>query len=305
LAALVHEAPAAGPRLVLTAGVHGDEWVGPTALLKLDGWLGQALLAGSVTLYPTVNLSGLRASLREVEEDGADLNRAFPGTSATVSGRLAEALFTDLVRRQPEVLIDLHSDAVWSVPYALVDRAVCLPPDRRGGLERRMQELAAVSGLLTLRDYPDLDYRRSRLDRSLTGAAVNRLEIPALTLEIGPRRGHHPPSVVLAVAVVKRLLAHLGMVAPSAHGEEASFPPQPGVWRRGVGGRVRRGGLLEPLLPPGSVFQPGVLLARVWGPDGSLADEVRSDGSGLLVAWLDRAWVEAGQAVCTVGLAEG
>ena len=101
---------APGRTLVVTAGVHGCEYVGVQALRRLAVELDPAELSGNVILLPLANPTGFYAGAKQVvPEDGVNLNRAFPGDPAgTLSARLAYALETALYQAA-DFLADLHS----------------------------------------------------------------------------------------------------------------------------------------------------------------------------------------------------
>ena len=101
---------APGKTLVVTAGVHGCEYVGIQALRRLAADLDPARLSGNVILLPLANPSAFYAGAKQVvPEDGVNLNRAFPGNSAgPLSARLAFALETALY---PEAICWLISTA--------------------------------------------------------------------------------------------------------------------------------------------------------------------------------------------------
>lgn len=74
---------ALGKTLVVTAGVHGCEYVGVQALRRLAAELDPAELSGNVIFLPLANPTGFYAGAkRVVPEDGVNLNRAFPGDPA-------------------------------------------------------------------------------------------------------------------------------------------------------------------------------------------------------------------------------
>ena len=69
-----------GKTLVVTAGVHGCEYVGILALQKLVETLDCATLYGQVILLPLVNPKGFFAGVKQLNPaDGKNLNREFPG----------------------------------------------------------------------------------------------------------------------------------------------------------------------------------------------------------------------------------
>ena len=301
-----HEAAADGPTVVVTANVHGDESTGVAAVHALDAWLGQHLEAGVAHLYPSVNPSGLAANTRRVPEGDHDLNRCFPGRQrGTAAERLAHAVWNDLLDREPDALVDLHTDALNAIPYAIVDRPVALSGAERRALDRRLQQLASATGLTVLREYPDSLYVRFGLDRSLAGAVVNALQVPAVTIEWGPRRTVDPSAAEGMRSAVVGVLAHLGAVAASEAPHATRVVPSSGHWRRATTPRTRREGLFVPQRPPGEPFETGAVLGTVRDLAGTVLEEIRATDPGVVVSWVDGAWVEAGQVTGTLGVREG
>jgi predicted deacylase len=99
-----------GPRLLIVAGVHGDEWEPMAALQQLQREIGADDLGGWLTLIPVVNEAAYRLGQR-VGEDGIDLARVCPGRpdgSATerIAFELAELM------RDADYFIDLHTGGV-------------------------------------------------------------------------------------------------------------------------------------------------------------------------------------------------
>ena len=184
-----------------------------------------------------------------------------------------------------------------SVPYVIKDRPVRLGPAARRAMEKRLDALAAASGVLVLEEYPDELYIRFRLDRSLAGAVVNELRVPALTLEIGPRRAVDPRAVALTVDAVLRILAAEGMVSEGPPAEASTYVRM----RRNSAPRVRRPGVFVPSLAPGESFAPGDVLGVIRGLDGEARDAVTAQWQGVVVSWSEGAWLDAGAVPGTLG----
>ncbi|MGB0580223.1 MAG: succinylglutamate desuccinylase/aspartoacylase family protein [Limisphaerales bacterium] len=100
--------PESGPHLLITAGVHGDEYVPMQAVRELIIILEQEeLLRGSVTLVPVANESAFSLG-RRCGEDGLDLARTCPGKpDGSVTEQVAYAL-TELIN-EADYFVDLHS----------------------------------------------------------------------------------------------------------------------------------------------------------------------------------------------------
>lgn len=69
----------AGPRVLLTAGNHGDEYEGQVMLMKLMRTLRTEEVQGQIIIMPAVNAPAAYAGRRVSPLDGGNLNRLFPG----------------------------------------------------------------------------------------------------------------------------------------------------------------------------------------------------------------------------------
>jgi murein peptide amidase A len=100
------ELPGNGPRVYLSAGIHGDEPAGPLALLELLRTGFFATADCHWWLCPALNPSGLSAATRE-NASGVDLNRDYwlRGTPEII----AHALWLDALAI-PDLFISLHED---------------------------------------------------------------------------------------------------------------------------------------------------------------------------------------------------
>ena len=68
-----------GKRLIVTAGVHGCEYIGILAVSRLIQELDPRQMKGEVVFLPIANEGGFYKEIKQlVPEDGVNLNRAFP-----------------------------------------------------------------------------------------------------------------------------------------------------------------------------------------------------------------------------------
>src|SRR5581483_9160476 len=114
-----------GPRVLLSAGNHGDEYEGQVALTKLAQQLRPDAVSGQVIIVPMLNFPAAAAGMRTSPIDEGNLNRVFPGDP---DGRPTWMIahFTESVL-MPEVdyAIDLHSggSSLTYVPGTLARRS--------------------------------------------------------------------------------------------------------------------------------------------------------------------------------------
>jgi predicted deacylase len=288
-------APEPGPRVVVTANLHGDEVTGLAAAFELLDSLPGTLLRGSVLLLPSLNPEGLVARTRTLPGDSLDPNRAFPGDpTGSPAERRAATIWAAIQAWAPDALLDLHADSANALPYALLDRGIALQGAEREGLEARSLALARGSGLVVVRDLPDEAYRRAGFARSLSGAALNVLGIPSLTLELGPRRTLDGNAAGSMSDAVRGALGALGMIALAAR-----TPPLGGVWQRVNGPAAPRTGLLVPEIAPGVACGAGRRIGSVRGLEGEPGVPVLAPRDGVVLAWAEHPWVTERSAVCT------
>lgn len=99
----------AGPTVLFTGGVHGDEYEGPIAISRLARSLDAAAIQGRVIMIPALNIPAVMNDTRLSPVDNRDMNRCFPGNPrGTFSEMLAH--FVDAVLLpHVDISVDLHT----------------------------------------------------------------------------------------------------------------------------------------------------------------------------------------------------
>lgn len=287
-----------GPIAVVTANLHGDEATGVAVVHALLARLPSTLERGRVVLYPSLNPAGLAQGSRGLPGEEQDPNRVFPGdpSGKTVS-RHAYAIWTDLMIRRPDLLVDLHTDSDGAVPYALSDRVV------RGAaaLEDRCFAMAEASGLFALREYPVDEFLRYHLEQSLAGAMANTAGVPAVTLEVGPRRWISGDAVQIALDAALGVLSAVGLTRCPAPVRAERLP---GRWRRATAPRSRGAGVLVPVVRPGDQVASGGPIAELRRLDGELIERLVAPEDCVVLALPQRAWTTPAMVVGTLAVLE-
>ena len=98
-----------GAKLALTAGVHGCEYSGIEAVIRIFNLFDPKELRGAIIAVPAVNTLAFQSRTPYVcPVDGVNLNRVFPGDpDGSISYKIAHALFQNVVKKA-DFLIDLH-----------------------------------------------------------------------------------------------------------------------------------------------------------------------------------------------------
>ncbi len=100
------------PRVLFTAGVHGDEFEGVRALTRICHELDAAELSGTAVIVPLLNPPAYNGAWRSSPIDAQNLNRLFPGNpDGSFSERLAFQV-THYLLPGADLLVDFHTGGV-------------------------------------------------------------------------------------------------------------------------------------------------------------------------------------------------
>ena len=100
-----------GPKLWLSAAIHGDEINGVEIIARVLGQINPQKLRGTIIAVSIVNVFGFIEQSRYLP-DRRDLNRSFPGSeNGSLASQLANLFMREIVERSTHG-IDLHTAAV-------------------------------------------------------------------------------------------------------------------------------------------------------------------------------------------------
>jgi hypothetical protein len=234
LAAIVVHGRKPGPRLWVSAGIHGDELLGIYIVRGVLQVVDPEDLRGTLVAVPIVNAFGLLQQTRYLP-DRRDLNRSFPGSKkGSLASRLARIFMNDIVGRCTHG-VDLHTAAIHRDNL----------PQIRANLDdpatRRMAQAFAA---------PIMIHANIR-DGSLRQAATMR-GIPTLLYEAGEALRYDRNAGRRGVDGVLRVMKAIGMydgpVAPATPPLESrdstwARAPRSGfmIYDVDLGDRVRKG----------------------------------------------------------------
>ena len=197
------------PRIVIVAGVHGDELVGPHTLVELAQELSPCELQGTVVLVPSANPLAFAAGRRRAPGDDLDLNRIFPGRNGgSATERIANSLVKHVIGAA-DLVIDLHSAGCEGnlLPLSGFREA-------HDDCARRSALAAAAFGL----DH----YWMMRWAPGTLSTWANEQGIPAVGCEVGGRGTATREQIDRYKDGIRRCLRHLGMLNPPL---EVAMPP--------------------------------------------------------------------------------
>jgi predicted deacylase len=262
-----------GPHLLITGGVHGDEFEPMVAIRRLMTLSELQAIRGRLTLVPVVNEAALARGSR-VAEDGLDLARTCPGRAdGSVTERTAHALAEQI--RAADYFIDLHTGglalSIWPlVGYMLHPRADVLAKQRAMA---RAFNLPVVWGT-----DPSLEGRSLSVARDAN--------VPAIYAEYLGGGCLSEAGVQAYVAGCLNVMGSLGMldrVQPASDVEFEIEDPRPNS------GHLQRhhpspgDGCFEPAVQLGQLVAAGDLVGRLVDPLGRGPRDIRAEQAGRVL----------------------
>lgn len=267
-----------GPRLWLSAAIHGDELNGVEIVRRVLRETDPRRLAGTIVGVPIVNVFGFLSESRYLP-DRRDLNRSFPGSvRGSLASRLAALFMSEVVERCTHG-IDLHTGS---------DGRANLPQVRADLDDAETARLAVAFGAPVMID--------ARLrDGSLREAATRRGS-RVLLYEAGEAARFDRESIRFGVDGVRRVLSELGMTAgPGPRGEVQPLRATATHWIRARGSGIL---VLETRL--GARVAVGDSLGTLSDALQRRSAEVRSTHAGLIIGITTNPLVHRGDAVANL-----
>lgn len=199
------------PRVLLIAGVHGDEYESVAALQDFVKEIEPRDLKGTVIVVPVSNPQAFYSGTRRNPVDMGDLNRSFPGTpDGTMSERLAYLIFQNLVLGSAAVL-SMHcwSKEATVVPYVEYSAA-------QNTASRESASIAAALGVEFMHPYV--------WHPGLLVAAATHHGIPSVEPEVGGMGTVTAAGQKAYRNIVYRFLQHFGLLAADEYKIDSPCP---------------------------------------------------------------------------------
>jgi predicted deacylase len=274
------------PHVLITGGVHGDEFEPMAAARQLIDYLKPGDVSGRLTVVPVVNEPAFRRGQRTAE-DGLDLARTCPGRpDGSVTERIAHAL-SELIR-SADYYIDLHTGGTRLRVLPLT--GYTLHRDRK--VLQAQRRMARMFGLPVIWGTdPNLEGRSLSVARDA--------KVPAIYAEYHGGGGCDPKGVSAYFHGCLNVLADLGMIDY----ENLAPPPKQRVVedRRRNAGHMQIQhpapceGFFEPAVELGQRVRKGQAFGTIVDPLGERRETVRAAHAGLVLVLHTFARVDAGE----------
>jgi predicted deacylase len=194
-----------GPTILLTGGVHGDEFEGPVALMRLVQRLSLDDINGRIIIIPALNAAAVQASSRVSPLDQLNLNRAFPGDADGSPTQMIAHFVETVLLPECDTVIDLHAGGKAAI------FAPCVLAEIDSKSPQGEENLALAKAFAA----PYLWVVSEKNDNRSLNAAAARQQVSMIAAELGGGGNCDPIMTDFTEKAVMRCLSHLGITAPS------------------------------------------------------------------------------------------
>lgn len=263
-----------GPRLFISAAIHGDEINGVEIIRRLLRLPSLKNLRGTLLAIPIVNVYGFVSRSRYLP-DRRDLNRSFPGSErGSMAARLAELFLKEIVDKC-NYGIDLHTAAVHRDNL----------PQIRANLDD--EDTARIAHAFHVPVLLNSNIR----DGSLRQVAAER-GIPVLLYEAGEALRFDEHSIRAGVKGIVAVMRELGMLPATSRARKRS---EPLVARASTWVRAGGSGILRVTAALGTRVRKGDTIGVISDPFGQQELEVSATVAGIVIGRTNLPLVNEGE----------
>lgn len=266
-----------GPVVLLSAGLHGDEFNGVETVRQIIRKKINRPKAGTIICIPLVNVFGFVNQSREFP-DGRDLNRVFPGSA---NGSLASQFAYNLMEHiipKVDYVVDFHAGGRSRFNVSQIR------------IEENQPELEALAAAF---QSPFLLYSKN-IEGSFR-ESCDKLGKKYLLFEGGKSLDINSGIVDQAIEGTIRLLAHLEMLHEKFEPNPVENPMiyiEDSTWLR-----ADVSGLFQSISSPGTYVEAEQTIAWITDPYGSMEIPVLAPNSGYIINENQGAIVFQGDAI--------
>ena len=269
-----------GPRVFMTAAIHGDELNGVKVLQEVAARYTPSQIHGTLVLVHVVNVPGYHAQQRYLPIYDQDLNRSFPGKEGSnTAERMAYQVYHRFLA-PCDLGLDFHTSTRNRTTMYHVRADVGNPEADR--LATAFGANVVLSG---------------EGDQASLRAVATRNGIPTITVEMGKAHRFQPGLIDRAIAGIESVLAEYDVYPAGTVTEPA--------WRKVMGPeeekrwlRADTGGLVDMKWGPSPLVHEGETICTITDHFKTEEHVVEAPFTGLIVGVLENPVALPGHPLC-------
>ncbi|MBI2993001.1 MAG: succinylglutamate desuccinylase/aspartoacylase family protein [Gammaproteobacteria bacterium] len=265
-----------GPRMFLSAALHGDEINGVEIIRRIMHEKALNRLRGTLIAVPVVNIYGFISKSRYLP-DRRDLNRSFPGSEeGSTAARMANLFLTEIAAKCTHG-IDLHTGAI---------HRENLPQVRAWLDDADTERMARAFSLPVI-------LNTGIVDGSLR-QAVEKMGLTVIVYEAGEALRFDEVAIRAGVNGVISVMRAIGMLPPVKR-QRRRRKPLVAISSTWV--RAPQSGILRASKPLGAQVRKGERLGVVSDPFGDNEKAVKASAEGIIIGRTTIPLVNEGEAL--------
>ena len=271
-----------GPTVLVTAAIHGGEYVGTAAAMQLALTTDLATLRGQLVIAPIASMTAYaKRAIYIAPPDNKNLNRCFPGKAdGSFAEQLAHWIFTNLISKA-DFYIDCHGGDINEalVPFSVVSISGNAAVDAKS---MKLAEAFGIRYILT-----------SEVKGSTVSAAAT-IGVPAVLTEVGGQGQWSPAEVK---QMYDGLISSLAFAGSLASGFKA-MPTQ--VLEHSAWMRSDHDGLWYPQVKVGDTVKTGQNLGHVTDFLGNTVQTAVASMDGIVMFVVSTLAMNAGDPLLSI-----
>jgi predicted deacylase len=273
-----------GPRLFVSAAIHGDEINGTEIIRRLMKLKRIKTLKGTLMAVPVVNVYGFLQQSR-YSPDRRDLNRFFPGSEkGSLTSQLADIFMAEIVANSTHG-IDLHAGS---------NHRTNLPQIRANVEDPNALRMAQAFRVPVI-------INANMRDGSLR-QAVTEKNIPFLLYEAGEALRFDDVAIRAGIRGILAVMEAIGMLRQSRTRKKKGIEPLIADATTWV--RAPASGILHMNVPLGARVASKNKIGVIADPFGNQEETIESPASGMVIGRLNLPLVHQGDAVIHIAKIE-
>jgi predicted deacylase len=212
----------------------------------------------------------------------------------TLGERIADRIFSTIIKTSPTLVIDLHNDWIKSIPYTLIDYN---PGHCHRAAYDKTKIFARQSGFVCIVD-------SEKLTNTLSYNLLLN-DIPSLTFELCEPNLINEKNVQYGLDSISNILSSLGMIGPL---RERFTYPAPSAYRAGKLFRYSdkpyssTSGIIRFIAEPGEEIRKGQPFAKIVNAFGKHQETITALNDSIILGHSDSSVVFPGMPVMAFGI---
>ncbi len=271
----------AGPTILLSGGLHGDEVNGVEIIRRMiKNKTFNNLKCGSIIAIPVLNIYGFLNFSREVP-DGKDVNRSFPGSKrGSLASRVAYNI-TNKILKEVDFGIDFHTGGA---------NRYNPPQSRYAPMDERAKEIAQIFNA-------PISLSAKLINGSLRKQAY-QMGTTIVVYEGGESMRFNEEAILKGIECTKKVLSHFGLIKDNFKVDKTVYCIE-SSWIR-----ARRAGLMKSITTSGEMVKKGQIMAKISDPFGKSEITIKAPKDGIIIGHSNAPLVNQGDALFHLGIYE-